>query len=119
MFEIRINMSTSVVENRDKKGGSEKGKKVKCTLVKNLIDDCRQLQNSVMTFPSGKQSFIYYGSCLKARSKIVFFVSHGKELTNGYCVGFPVKSNSTSASIILATTASMKGKMLKIASAAI
>lgn len=87
---------------------------MKCTLVKNLTDDCCQPQNSVMTFPSGKQSFIYYGSCLKARSKIVFFISHGKELRKGYCAGFPVKSNSISDSIILTTVASMKGKMLKI-----
>lgn len=100
-----------------KREAEREGKKKKsCTLLKNLVDDCCQLQDSVMTFPSGKQSFIYYGSCWKAWSKIVFSVSHGQELTNGYCAGFPVKSASTSVSSIFATVASsVKGKMLKIA----
>lgn len=71
-----------------------------------------------MTFPSGVQSFIYYGSCWNAQSKIIFSVSHGRELTSGYCAGFPVKSASTSVSSIFDTIASsVKGKMLKIAGA--
>lgn len=90
----------------------KKEKKIKSTLVKNLIDDCCQLQDSVMTFTLGQQRFIYYGSCWKAWWMIVFSVSQGQELTNGYCAGFPVKSASTFVFSIFATTASsVKGKI--------